>query len=86
MPGEQISVHDVTAPYDEEEQDKPIRLSVHEGQEWDFIIKGSLKFVIGEHTEILNEGDSLFYNSNQPHGMIAAGGSDCEFLAVLIKE
>lgn len=76
----------VTAPYDEKEQDKPIRLSVHEGQEWDFIIKGSLKFVIGDHTEILNEGDSLYYNSNQPHGMIAAGGSDCEFLAVLIKD
>lgn len=76
----------VKAPFDEAEQDKPIRLSVHEGQEWDFIIKGSLKFVIGEHTEILNEGDSLYYNSNQPHGMIACGGEDCEFLAVLIKK
>ncbi len=76
----------VTAPFDEREQDKPIRLSVHEGQEWDFIIRGSLKFVIGEHTEVLKEGDSLFYNSNQPHGMIATGGSDCEFLAVLIKD
>lgn len=76
----------VKAPYDEAELDKPIRLSVHEGQEWDYIIKGSLKFVIGDHTEILYEGDSLYYNSNQPHGMIAVGGEECEFLAVLIKK
>lgn len=76
----------VKAPYDEAEQDKPIRLSVHDGQEWDFVVKGSLKFVIGDHVEILNEGDSLYYDSNQPHGMIAYGGEDCEFLAVLIKK
>ncbi|MBE6837251.1 MAG: helix-turn-helix domain-containing protein [Ruminococcus sp.] len=76
----------VKAPYDDAEQDKPIKLSVHEGQEWDYVIKGSLKFVIGDHIEILNEGDSLYYNSNTPHGMIAYGGEDCEFLAVLIKK
>ncbi|NLZ46106.1 MAG: helix-turn-helix domain-containing protein [Clostridiales bacterium] len=76
----------VKAPFDASEQDKPIKLSVHEGQEWDYVLKGSLKVVIGEHTEILNEGDSLYYNSNQPHGMIAQNGEDCEFLAVLIKK
>lgn len=76
----------VKAPYIESEQDKPIKLSVHEGQEWDYVIKGSLKFVIGDHVEIINEGDSLYYNSNQPHGMIAYGGEDCEFLAVLVKK
>lgn len=76
----------VTAPYDEAEQSKPIRLSVHEGQEWDYILKGSLKFVIGDHIETLYEGDSLYYDSNQPHGMIAIGGENCEFLAVLIKK
>lgn len=76
----------VKAPYDETDQDKPIKLSVHDGQEWDYILNGSLKVVIGDHTEILNEGDSLYYNSNQPHGMIAYGGQDCEFLAVLIKK
>ena len=76
----------VTAPYEEEAQDKPIRLSVHGGQEWDYILKGKLKFIIGDHTEIVEEGDSLYYNSKQPHGMIAVGGEDCEFLAILIKK
>ncbi len=76
----------VTAPYEEEAQDKPIKLSVHEGQEWDYILKGKLKFIIGEHTEVVEAGDSLYYNSKQPHGMIAVGGEDCEFLAILIKK
>lgn len=75
----------VSAPFDKDAQDKPIKLSVHDGQEFDYILKGKLKFVIGEHTEILNEGDAVFYNSNTPHGMIAIDG-DCEFMAVLIKK
>ncbi len=74
----------VTAPYSEEEQSKPIHLSVHDGQEMDFILSGKLKFVINNHTEILNPGDCVYYDSTNPHGMIADGGEDCVFLAILI--
>ena len=74
----------VVAPFDEAEQSKPIKLSSHDGQEMDYIIRGTMKFVIGSHTEILNAGDCVYYDSNNPHGMIAAGGQDCEFLAILI--
>lgn len=74
----------VEAPYSEEDQKKPIHLSVHDGQEMDYIISGQLKFIINDHEEILNEGDCVYYNSKNPHGMIACGGKDCKFLAVLI--
>lgn len=74
----------VNAPYSEEEQNKPVHLSVHDGQEMDYIISGQMKFVINDHEEILSEGDCVYYNSKNPHGMIACGGSDCKFLAVLI--
>jgi mannose-6-phosphate isomerase-like protein (cupin superfamily) len=73
----------VTAPYSEQEQQMPIHHSTHDGQEFDFILKGSLKVDLDGHTEILHEGDSLYYDSSYPHGMIATGG-DCEFLAVVI--
>lgn len=76
----------VTAPYSAEEQDSPIHLSTHAGQEFDLVLKGSLKVEIAGHTEILNEGDSVFYDSKNPHGMIAVGGEDCEFLAMVLKE
>jgi transcriptional regulator with XRE-family HTH domain len=74
----------VTAPYSEEEEQLPIHHSTHEGQELDLILKGSLKVDLNGHTEILHEGDSVYYDSGYPHGMIATGGSDCEFLAVVI--
>ena len=75
----------VTAPYIEAEQDEPIVLSKHEGQEFDYIISGSLKVQMDKYTEVLIEGDAIYYNSGRAHGMIATGGEDCKFLAVVIK-
>lgn len=75
----------VTAPYSASEQDKPIILNTHEGQEFDYILKGSLKLELDGHSEILNAGDSVLYDSSHSHGMIAWGGSDCEFLAIILK-
>lgn len=74
----------VIAPFEEAEQTKPIHLSIHDGQEMDYVISGQLKFQIGEHIEVVNEGDCVYYDSTNPHGMIATGGQDCKFLAILI--
>ncbi len=74
----------VTYAYSEEQQNRPIKLVGHAGQEFDFILSGKLKVQIGEHTEILSEGDSIYYNSSTPHGMIAVDGADCVFCAVVI--
>ncbi len=76
----------VTAPYHEEEQEKPIHLSHHEGQEFDYILKGKLKVQMESHVEILSEGDAIYYDSGYGHGMIATGGEDCVFLAVVLKK
>ena len=70
--------------YSRELQDKPIHLTKHSGQEFDIIIKGSLKVQVGKNTEVLHEGDSIYYNSSTPHGMIAVDGKDCTFLAVVL--
>ena len=76
----------VTAPYLTEEQNKPIALSTHEGQEFDYIISGSLKVQINDRIEILTAGDNIFYDSSNGHGMIAVAGKPCEFLAIVIKK
>ena len=70
--------------YSVSQQNKPIHLTTHSGQEFDFILSGSLKVQIGEHTEVLHEGDSIYYNSSTPHGMIAVDGKDCVFCAVVL--
>jgi quercetin dioxygenase-like cupin family protein len=75
----------VTAPYSEAQQDAPIHLSRHEGQELDYIISGKLRFAYEEHITELGPGDTLFYDSGRGHGMIAIGGEPCVFLAVVLK-
>ncbi len=75
----------VHAVYDPEAENRDIELTTHEGQECDVIIKGKLKVQIGQHTEILSEGDSIYYNSSTPHGMIAVGGEDCLFYAIVLN-
>ena len=75
----------VKFPYIAEEQNAPMELHSHKGQEFDVIVKGSLKVQIGDHVDLLNEGDSIFYNSLIPHGMIAASEGGCEFHAVVLN-
>jgi mannose-6-phosphate isomerase-like protein (cupin superfamily) len=75
----------VTAPYLPEEQDAPIHLSNHKGQELDFIISGKMRFAFEDHIEELEAGDCLYYDSGRGHGMIATGGEPCVFLAVVFK-
>ncbi len=74
----------VTYEYSEQLQHEPIHTTTHAGQEFDLVIKGSMKVRVGDHVEVLHEGDSIFYNSSTPHGMIAVDGADCVFLAMIM--
>lgn len=75
----------VTAPYLEEQQEGPIHLSYHKGQELDFIISGRMCFAYEGHIEELEAGDLLMYDSGRGHGMVAIGGEPCVFLAIVLK-
>ncbi|MDD3411472.1 MAG: XRE family transcriptional regulator [Eubacteriales bacterium] len=57
----------------------------HEGQEFDYVLEGTLKIVLGGNELYLKAGDSLYYNSALPHVMYALEG-DCRFIAVVVKE
>ncbi len=70
--------------YSEELQHLPIHQVKHSGQEFDFVISGRLKVQIGDNIEYLSEGDSIYYNSSSPHGMIAVDGRDCYFVAIVL--
>jgi len=71
--------------YSAEQQNKPIHLTTHSGQEFDLVLSGKLKVQVGTHIEVLEEGDSIYYNSSTPHGMIAVDGKDCVFCAVVMS-
>ncbi|MBE6695670.1 MAG: cupin domain-containing protein, partial [Ruminococcaceae bacterium] len=75
----------VCSKYSEDAQVKDIELTTHEGQECDIVIEGHLKIQIGAHKEILGPGDSIYYDSSTPHGMIAVDGEDCSFYAFVLN-
>ena len=75
----------VVAEYTPGAERRDIELTTHEGQEIDIVIKGALKVQVGGHKEILREGDSIYYDSGTPHGMVAVEGADCAFYAIVLN-
>jgi transcriptional regulator with XRE-family HTH domain len=60
-----------------------ISLNTHPGQEFNYILNGRLRINLGGKEMILEEGDSLYFDSGLPHGMLSLDGKECQFLAVI---
>ena len=56
----------------------------HTGQEFNLVLEGRMMVSIDGKDLILNEGDSLYFNSKLPHGMKALDGKTVKFLAVIM--
>lgn len=66
-----------------EPSENNIHLNSHNGQEFNFVIEGSMLLSVGGHELTLNEGDSLYFDATQPHGMKALDGKPVKFLAII---
>ena len=75
----------VRSTFDADAQNKEIELTTHAGQECDIVLEGYLLVQVGEHKEVLGPGDSIYYDSDTPHGMIATKGRDCVFYAIVLN-
>ena len=64
-----------------EKDGKPDLVS-HEGQEFNYVISGTIGVTINGREFILNEGDSIYFNPVLPHGQRAIGGEG-RFLTVI---
>jgi transcriptional regulator with XRE-family HTH domain len=60
--------------------------SVHEGEEFLFVLEGEMEVTIGEHREILHSGDSIYYHSSIPHLVKCHQDKPTRILAVLFAE
>lgn len=72
----------VTIPYVDEKY-RVHHPHTHEGQELDIVISGKLRVRIGDNEEILEAGDSIYYDSGEPHEEWASGGEECKFYAIV---
>jgi transcriptional regulator with XRE-family HTH domain len=64
--------------------DTPMHYNSHAGQEFNLVLQGRMMLSIGGKELILNEGDSIYFDSRQPHGMKALDNRTVQFLAVII--
>ena len=46
---------------------KTSKTSVHEGEEFIFVLEGEMEVILGNHTDVLYPGDSIYYDSTIPH-------------------
>lgn len=81
--GKIVEAFEVFCPYSEAEHKMGIPLSVHKGQEMDFVLEGEMDIVVDGHTERLGPGDTMYMDSSMPHGMNAVGKEGCRFLAIV---
>jgi len=58
--------------------------AAHPGQEFIYMLNGRLEITLDGRTEVLEPGDSLYFNSETPHSLRALEGKDAEFIDVII--
>jgi len=64
---------------------EPEVMSSHGGEEFIFVLRGSLQFFMEPYSAtILNEGDSVHFDSLMPHGFVALNDEDAWLLSVCL--
>lgn len=61
-----------------------ISTNIHMGQEFDYCLEGTVLIRIDGKDVVLEEGDSIYYDSSYPHGMAAIGDKPARVLTIVI--
>lgn len=63
----------------ERERDELYR---HEGEQWMYVLSGTLRFEIADEEFVLTMGDAVHFDANNPHRLTALDGRDAEIILV----
>ena len=55
----------------------------HEGEEFIFVLDGKMEVILGDHVDILEPGDSIYFHSEIPHRVQCVDGEETRILAVI---
>ncbi|MDL2253771.1 XRE family transcriptional regulator [Ruminococcaceae bacterium OttesenSCG-928-I18] len=62
---------------------EPVHMTSHSGHEFLYVLEGSVRVVVAKYETLLQEGDSIYYDSTYPHGIQAAGGKTARLLVTI---
>lgn len=63
--------------------DKKPELVTHEGQEFNYVLEGSIAVTIRDREFVLKTNDCIYFNPTLPHGQRAVGDKPARFLTVI---
>jgi transcriptional regulator with XRE-family HTH domain len=81
-------IHKKAEPFmvtiDPDSEEKLPEFNSHPGQEFNYIVEGTMLSIIDGHEVILNEGDSIYFDSGYKHAMRALNNQQVRFLAIVL--
>jgi mannose-6-phosphate isomerase-like protein (cupin superfamily) len=81
-------IHKKAEPFmvtiDPDSENKLLEFNSHPGQEFNYIVKGTMMTVIDGHEVTLNEGDSIYFDSGYKHAMKALNNEQVKFIAIVL--
>ena len=63
----------------------PAKMNKHDGHEFDYVLEGTVKCIIGQKEIILETGDSLYFDARYDHGIQSASDAPAKFLAIVLE-
>jgi len=76
-PGKNMEPFIIYSPFDIK------KMYSHEGEEFIYILEGTLEFIYGEKKFIMEPGDNVYFDSCVPHGGISLGEKKAKLLVVI---
>jgi mannose-6-phosphate isomerase-like protein (cupin superfamily) len=70
----------------EPEENKKMSLVTHPGQEFNYVLEGKIKVILGGNQIEMSKGDSLYFDPAIPHGQVAVDGKPAQFLTVILHD
>lgn len=70
----------------EPEENKKMSLVSHPGQEFNYVLEGKIRIILGGKEIEMSEGDSIYFDPTIPHGQVAADGKTAKFLTVILHD
>jgi transcriptional regulator with XRE-family HTH domain len=80
LPGKHMEPFLVEFALDTDEPAVPL---THDGEEFLYILQGTVEFIAGDERVLLRQGDSIYFYSRAPHALRAVGTVTPQAIAVL---
>ena len=61
------------------------RKNSHPGQEFEYMVSGKMILYVGGEEYLMEEGDSAYFDSSNPHALKSVGDGPATFLAIVIR-